>query len=266
MNARRLILAAVAAASVLLGATACASDASSSATPSASSSVAAAPSGDLTIYAAASLRNAFQAVATAFEAEYPQVTVKPIVYDGSSTLATQIVEGAPVDVFASADTKNMTKVTDAKLASSPQNFATNTLVIAVPSANPARIATLADLARPGVPVVLCAPAVPCGSASQTLLKNQGVSVVPVSQEQNVTAVLTKVSSGAADAGLVYATDVRGASGVTAIVPAGADQVVNEYPIAALTGAPNPTAAAAFTAFVTSAAGEQILQSYGFGAP
>jgi molybdate transport system substrate-binding protein len=265
MNARRLILAAVAAASVLLGATACASDASSSATPSASSSVAA-PSGDLTIYAAASLRNAFQAVATAFEAEYPQVTVKPIVYDGSSTLATQIVEGAPVDVFASADTKNMTKVTDAKLASSPQNFATNTLVIAVPSANPARIATLADLARPGVSVVLCAPAVPCGSASQTLLKNQGVSVTPVSQEQNVTAVLTKVSSGAADAGLVYATDVRGASGVTAIVPAGADQVVNEYPIAALAGAPNPTAAAAFTAFVTSAAGEQILQSYGFGAP
>jgi molybdate transport system substrate-binding protein len=156
----------------------------------------------------------------------------------------------------------MDKAADA--AVDPQLFATNTLVIAVPAGNPAGIETLADL--PGATVVLCAPEVPCGAASATLLSNAGVTVTPASQEQNVSAVLTKVAAAEADAGLVYATDVVGDDAVESIVPEGADDVVNRYPIAALAEAANPEAAAAFIAFVLSDAGQAILADFGFGAP
>jgi molybdate transport system substrate-binding protein len=189
------------------------------------------------------------------------MTVTPV-YDGSSTLVTQINEGAPADVFASADEKNMDKAGDA--AVDPQLFATNTLVIAVPAGNPGGVETLADL--PDATVVLCAPEVPCGAASAALLDNAGVSVTPASQEQNVTAVLTKVAAGEADAGLVYATDVVGDDAVESIVPEGAAEVVNRYPIAALADAAYPEAAAAFVAFVLSGAGRAILADFGFGAP
>ncbi|BFM25914.1 molybdate ABC transporter substrate-binding protein [Microbacterium sp. che218] len=217
--------------------------------------------GTVEVYAAASLQRSFDEIATAFEAAHPGVTVSAV-YDGSSTLATQIGEGAPADVFASADEKNMAKV--ASQAPDPQLFAGNTLVIAVPKDNPGKVATLADLAR--VTTVLCAAEVPCGAASQTLLSNAGVAVTPASSEQNVTAVLTKVAAGEADAGLVYATDAKGNSDVEAIVPDGADKVVNNYPIATLTDAPNPEAAAAFTAFVLSDDGQKILADAGFRAP
>ncbi|KTS59748.1 molybdate-binding protein [Microbacterium testaceum] len=217
--------------------------------------------GTLEVYAAASLQRSFDEIATAFEAAHPGVTVSPV-YDGSSTLATQIGEGAPADVFASADEKNMSKV--AAQAPAPQIFAANTLVIAVPAGNPGGVETLEDLSR--VTTVLCAPEVPCGAASQTLLSNAGVTVSPASAEQNVTAVLTKVAAGEADAGLVYATDVVGRADIEAIVPEGADKVVNRYPIAALTDAPNPEAAAAFVAFVLSDDGQRILADAGFRAP
>ncbi|WP_150958396.1 molybdate ABC transporter substrate-binding protein [Microbacterium testaceum] len=218
-------------------------------------------SGTVEVYAAASLQRSFDEIASAFEAAHPDVTVSAV-YDGSSTLATQIGEGAPADVFASADEKNMAKV--AAQAPDPQLFAGNTLVIAVPKGNPGGVASLADLAR--VTTVLCAPEVPCGAASQTLLANAGVAVTPVSSEQNVTAVVTKVAANEADAGLVYATDVNGRDDVEAVVPAGADAVVNRYPIAALTDAPNPGAAAAFVAFVLSDEGRRILTDAGFRAP
>lgn len=217
--------------------------------------------GTLEVYAAASLQRSFDEIATAFEAAHPGVTVSPV-YDGSSTLATQIGEGAPADVFASADEKNMSKV--AAQAPDPRIFAANTLVIAVPAGNPGGVETLEDLSR--VTTVLCAPEVPCGAASQTLLSNAGVTVSPASAEQNVTAVLTKVAAGEADAGLVYATDVVGRADIEAIVPEGADTVVNRYPIAALTDAPNPEAAAAFVAFVLSDDGQRILADAGFRAP
>jgi len=217
--------------------------------------------GTVQVYAAASLQRSFDEIARAFEQQNPGVTVSPV-YDGSSTLATQIGEGAPADVFASADEKNMAKV--AAQAPDPQVFAANTLVIAVPAGNPGRVSTLADLAR--VTTVLCAPEVPCGAASQTLLSNAGVAVTPASSEQNVTAVLTKVAASEADAGLVYATDVVGRDDVEALVPAGADAVVNRYPIAALAAAPNPDAAAAFVAFVLSDEGRTILADAGFRAP
>ncbi|AOX46623.1 molybdate ABC transporter substrate-binding protein [Microbacterium sp. BH-3-3-3] len=257
---RPLRLLVVLAAAALLAA--CASPTASPA-PAASGSAASAATldGTVEVYAAASLQRSFDEIATAFEAAHPGVTVSAV-YDGSSTLATQIGEGAPADVFASADEKNMAKVADQ--APDPRLFAGNTLVIAVPTGNPGAVSTLADLAR--VTTVLCAPEVPCGAASATLLSNAGVTVTPASAEQNVTAVLTKIAAGEADAGLVYATDVVGRDDVEAIVPEGADAVVNRYPIAALTDAPNPDAAAAFVAFVLSNDGQRILADAGFRAP
>lgn len=228
---------------------------------SSTSPTGAALEGELSVYAAASLSGAFDDIAAAFTAENPEVSVSPI-YDGSSTLVTQILEGAPADVFASADEKNMAKAS--AVAIDPTLFGTNTLVIAVPAGNPGGVTGLADLA--GVTTVLCAPEVPCGAASATLLANAGVTVTAASLEQNVTAVLTKVAAGEADAGLVYATDVIGRDDVETIVPEGAADVVNRYPIAALTSAPNPEAAAAFVAFVLSDSGRAILERYGFGAP
>lgn len=222
--------------------------------------------GDLTIYAAASLRTAFDELAEQFEAQHPSLEVLPIVYDGSSTLSTQLIEGAPADLFASADENNMQKVVDAGLANAPELFASNTLVIAVPAGNPAGVTELESLADPALTVVLCAPEVPCGAASHTLLSNAGVSVTPASLEQNVTAVLTKVAAGEADAGLVYATDVRGNADVAEIEAAGSADVVNRYPVAMLTDAANPGAAAAFVAFVVSDEGRAVLADLGFGTP
>lgn len=270
MKTTRLVAVAATALAATLAFAGCSGSAGAahSAAPSASAS---GPAGDLTVYAAASLSGAFDRLAEEFHAEYPAVTVKPITYDGSSVLATQIIGGAPVDVFASADLKNMQKVADAKLAVKPVDFATNTMQIATRPGNPLGITGLPDLAETQtgkVPaVVLCAPVVPCGNASRTLLKDAGVTVKPVSEEQNVTAVLTKVESGDADAGLVYVTDVKAAGAkVTGVPIANADAAVNTYPISTLTGASNRAAADAFVAFVTSAEGQRVLASFGFGKP
>lgn len=227
--------------------------------------------GELTIFAAASLSGAFDELAAQFESDHPGVDVLPISYDGSSVLATQLIEGAPADVFASADERNMTKVTDADLADDPEPFATNTLDIAVAPGNPLGIAGLDSLADGAsatpLTVVLCAPEVPCGGASVTLLDAAGVTVTPASEEQNVTAVLSKVRSGEADAGLVYRTDVTAAGdAVEGVEIANAGDAVNIYPLTALRDATNPDAAAAFVEFVLSSDGRQVLESFGFGAP
>ena len=234
---------------------------------SVSSSSAAALTGTVTIDAAASLKKTFSKLATEFEAQNPGVKVT-ISYDGSGVLATQLIGGAPVDVFASADNKNIAKVTDKKLITSkPVEFATNTLQIAVAPGNPKKIAGLKDLTASGLNVDLCAVAQPCGAAAQTALTAAGVTVKPISLEQSVPAVLTKVESGDADAGLVYRTDVLGAAGkVTGVDFAEAAKAVNHYPIAALDAAPNPAAAKAFIALVTGAAGQKVLSAAGFGAP
>jgi molybdate transport system substrate-binding protein len=226
---------------------------------------AAAPRAELTVYAAASLATAFDELADAFESENPRIDIRPIVYDGSSTLATQLLEGADADVFASADEPNMAKI-ETRVDGASKIFASNTLVIATPAGNPADVGSLEDLADPALTVVLCAPDVPCGAASQRLLDAAGVTVMPASLEQNVTAVLTKVASGDADAGLVYRTDVIGRSDLDSIVPDGADAVVNRYPIAALRESAHPDAAGDFVAFVTGSEGQRILAAHGFGAP
>ncbi|MEV4689296.1 molybdate ABC transporter substrate-binding protein [Microbacterium sp. LWH3-1.2] len=222
--------------------------------------------GDLTVYAAASLKAAFDELATEFEARHPSVDVQPITYDGSSTLATQIIEGAPVDVFASADEKNMQKVVDEGLAADPQVFAGNTLVLVVPAGNPGDVESLDDLATADLTVVLCAAEVPCGAASATLLSNAGVTASVDSYEQNVTAVLTKVAAGEADAGLVYVTDAKTTDAVDAIEIGGAEDVVNRYPIVALSAAASPGVAGAFVAFVLGGEGRHVLTDLGFGAP
>lgn len=223
--------------------------------------------GTITVYGAASLTATFTELAKEFAAANPGVTVHTT-FNGSSVLVTQITGGAPADVFASADLANMAKLATAKLIDGiPVNFATNVLEIAVPSANPANIKSFADLAKPGVKTVVCAPAVPCGAATMAIEKATGVRLTPVSEETAVTGVLTKVATGEADAGLVYLTDITGARGRVIGVPfAESSTAVNTYPIAALTGSANKLAAAAFVKFVTSAAGHKVLAAAGFGKP
>ncbi|MCT9820900.1 molybdate ABC transporter substrate-binding protein [Microbacterium sp. W1N] len=263
MTARRLGAAALVTAALLLAG--CASAADPAPAPS-STPTAAGPTGELTVFAAASLATAFDELAAQFEQAHPGLDVLPISYDGSSTLATQLIEGAPADVFASADEKNMQKVVDADVATGPELFATNVLTLVVPAGNPAGISGLDDLAAADRTVVLCAAEVPCGAASATLLQNAGVTPSVDSYEQNVTAVLTKVAAGEADAGLVYVTDAATTDDVETVDTPGADAVVNRYPIVALDAAPNPEAAAAFVAFVRGPEGRAVLTGLGFGSP
>lgn len=221
----------------------------------------------LRVFAAASLTDTFTELGERFEAENPGVTVE-FSFDGSSTLVTQLQEGAPADVFASADTTTMDQaVDDDLLADNPVDFATNTLEIAVPPGNPADIEDLADLADPDAVVVVCAPAVPCGAASTAVERAAGIDLAPVSEEQNVTDVLNKVASGEADAGLVYVTDIARAGGSVLGVPfAEADRAVNRYPIAALRSSIRAELARAFVDFVTGTVGRDVLADAGFGAP
>jgi molybdate transport system substrate-binding protein len=244
----------------------CASSGSSGATSSTTSNGSDDLSGDLTIYAAASLTASFDELAKKFHSLHPGVTVKPIDYDGSSTLATQLQQGAPADVFASADGANMAKVA-ALIDGKPSVFASNVLEIAVAPGNPQDITRLSDLAASDLKIVLCAPRVPCGAASHKLLDSDHVTLQPASEEQNVTAVVTKVTAGEADAGLVYVTDVAAADGaVDGVEIPDADKAVNEYPIATMKTGQNRPAGKAFARFVLSAAGQKILASYGFGRP
>lgn len=224
-------------------------------------------SGSITVFAAASLKSTFTELADDFEAQNPGAKVT-LSFAGSSDLVTQITQGAPADVFASADTKNMTKLSDAKLvAGTPVDFATNVLEIAVPPTNPASIASFADLAKPGVKVVICAPQVPCGTATKTVEEATGIALKPVSEESSVTDVLGKVTSGEADAGLVYVTDVKNAGDkVKGITFPESSKAVNTYPIATVETSKNKQLAAAFIDTVTGSEGKKVLTHAGFGTP
>lgn len=251
------------AALTLLAACAGPDDTSESASPEGS-----ALAGSVTVFAAASLTSAFTDLAERFEAENPVASVQ-LNFAGSSDLVTQITEGAPADVFASADEKNMAKLIDGGLTDSAAvvDFATNVLTIAVPKTNPAGITGFADLARPGVKTVVCAPQVPCGAAALLAEEATGVTLSPVSEESSVTDVLGKVSSGEADAGLVYATDVLGAAGAVASIDfPEAEQAVNTYPIAALNDSASPDLAQAFVDYVAGPEGRRVLSAAGFGSP
>jgi molybdate transport system substrate-binding protein len=230
------------------------------------SSSAAAPAapGALTVFAAASLKATFTEIGTIFQTENPGSTVT-FNFAGSSDLVTQLTAGAPADVFASADTKNMNKASTANLVSgAPVNFASNILTIVTPPGNPSGITSFADLAKDGVDVVVCAPQVPCGAAAATVETNTGVTLTPVSEENSVTDVLGKVTSGQADAGLVYVTDAKNAGDKVTEVPfPEAAAVVNVYPIATLTAATQPALATKFVDLVTGPEGQQVLAAAGF---
>ncbi len=218
----------------------------------------------VTVYAASSLTGSFEELGDRFEAGHDGVTVE-FNFAGSSDLVAQIREGAPADVFASADQASMDRLVAEDLAAGePAAFATNTLQIVVPADNPARVASIQDLANPEVQVVLCAPEVPCGAASQRLADLAGVSIAPVSEEQKVTDVLAKVETGEADAGLVYVTDVRDAGdAVLGIVVPEASSVVNVYPISAVADSEHGDLAQAFVDLVLSEEGRQVLTAAGF---
>ena len=221
----------------------------------------------LTVYAAASLTSSFEEIGKEFEADHDGVRVK-FSFGGSSDLVAQLQQGAPADVFASADTANMQKAKDDDLVEgAPVDFATNTLEIAVSPDNPAEVASLQDLAKEGTKVVVCAAEVPCGAAAQEVEEAAGIDIKPVSEEQSVTDVLNKVTTGEADAGLVYVTDVQAAGDkVKGIEFPESSSVVNTYPIGALAGSKNKELAQAFVDLVTGDTGQQILADAGFAKP
>lgn len=221
----------------------------------------------IVVFAAASLNESFTEIGAQFETANPGVSVE-FSFAGSSDLLTQLTQGAPADVFASADTEQMDKAAQAGLlAGDPVTFASNTLTIAVAPGNPKEVASLGDLTRPDVSVVVCAPQVPCGSATQRVEQAAGVDVSPVSEESSVTGVLNKVTSGQADAGLVYVTDAFGAGDkVTAVAFPEAEGAVNTYPIATLKQSENTDLARKFVAAVTGQRGQKVLGAAGFAKP
>jgi molybdate transport system substrate-binding protein len=217
--------------------------------------------GPLTVFAAASLTEAFADIGAAFEAANPGVEVQ-FNFASSSDLARQVVEGAPADVYASADLRNMDRVVEADGFVDPVVFATNRAEIIVAPGNPLALDGLADLAARDLVVVLCAPEVPCGAYAEEVFERAGVAVTADSLEENVRAVVTKVTLGEADAGLVYATDIAGVDADGVEIPADVN-VIAEYPIAAVSDADG---AASFVEFVTGPGGQDVLASYGFGPP
>ena len=223
-------------------------------------------SGSITVFAAASLTGAFTTLGEQFQAAHPGTKVT-FNFGGSSTLATQITQGAPADVFASASPTNMATVVSGGAADSPTNFVSNSGEIAVAKGNPGGISSLADLGRSGVTVAVCQAQVPCGQLATTIFGKAGVTVKPVTEEADVRSTLAKVTSGAVDAGIVYVTDVEAAGDAVEGIEIPADQNAStEYPIATLKDSKNPTLAAAFTAYVLSADGEKVLTAAGFAAP
>ena len=247
-------------------ASACGSDSDSSSAAEAPSTEPAV-AGDITVFAASSLTEAFTEIGTAFQAANPDATVT-FNFAGSGDLVTQITQGAPADVFASADESNMTKLTDAAAnAGAPVVVARNTFEIVTEAGNPKGITGLADLADPDLLVVLCADTVPCGKGAAKILQNATITLTPVSFEDKVKGVVTKVTTGEADAGIVFVTDVKAAGDAAGGVEIPADvNVISKYPIVVTKDAPEPEAAQAFVDFVASDQGQQILASYGFLAP
>ncbi|WP_151770942.1 molybdate ABC transporter substrate-binding protein [Streptomyces abyssomicinicus] len=250
----------------LLALSGCASsDDSPSATPETSGSAAPAKlSGEVTVFAAASLKESFTTLGEEFEKVHPGTKVT-FSFGGSDALAASITGGAPADVFAAASPRTMRIVTEAgSISGAPATFVRNQLEIATLPGNPERIDSLEDLTGPDLKVVLCDRTVPCGAAAQKALEAGDVELTPVSYEQDVKAALNKVVLNEADAAVVYKTDVKAAGDKVAGVefPESAE-AVNDYPIALLKDAPNAAAAKAFIALVQSDEGQKVLTGAGF---
>lgn len=240
--------------------------ASACGTSAPSSSSASGLSGTITVFAASSLTAAYMTIGTDFQKSHPGTIVK-FSFGGSSTLVSQIQQGAIGDVFASADQPNMQKLVDAGLVKgAPSTFAHNHLEIVVGAGNPKHVSGPSDLSRAGLVVVLCAPAVPCGRYAAEALQKAGVTVTPASQEADVKAVVSKVALGEADAGIVYATDVKAAGAGTqgVEIPSGLN-VIADYPVALLKDSQNVPVATAFVSYLLGD-GQRTLTRYGFTSP
>ena len=255
------ILRALVGAATLLLLTGCGTDSPEPASSGSSS----APAAPITVFAAASLTEAFTQIGTDFEAKSgSKVTFN---FGSSSTLATQITSGAPADVFAAASPATMKTVTDAGSAGAPVDFVSNTLEIAVPKGNPGQITGLGDFADEDKTIAICAPQVPCGAAAVKVCEAAKITPKPDTLEQDVKATLAKVAADEVDAALVYRTDVIAATeDVEGIEFPESAQAVNTYPIAVLNASKAPDAAQAFVDYVRSPEGQAVLEKAGFAQP
>lgn len=266
---RSLQVAGVSAAALLALSACSSSDDSSDASSTPKSSASSSPklTGTVTVFAAASLKESFTSLGKEFEQAHPGTKVT-FSFGGSDTLAASITGGAPADVFAAASPKTMAIVTDKKdAATTPATFVRNQLEIATLPGNPDKVASLKDLTKSGLKVVLCDKTAPCGAAAQKALDASHLKLTPVSYEQDVKSALTKVELKEADAAVVYKTDVKAAGDKVEGVefPESAD-AINDYPIALLKDAHNAEAAKAFIALVQSPEGQKVLTAAGFLKP
>ncbi|MEU8968308.1 molybdate ABC transporter substrate-binding protein [Streptomyces monashensis] len=268
---RRMLKVAGAGAAALLALSACSSSSKSSDSSgsSAPSEASGSPklSGNVTVFAAASLKESFTTLGKEFEQQHPGTKVS-FNFGGSDTLAASITSGAPADVFAAASPKTMATVTGKKDADgTPATFVRNQLEIATLPGNPHKVASLKDLTASGLKVVLCDKTVPCGAAAQKALDASHLKLTPVSYEQDVKGALNKVELKEADAAVVYKTDVHAAGDkVQGVEFPESAKAVNDYPIVLLKNAPNAAAAKAFIALVQSAEGQKVLSEAGFLKP
>ena len=243
-----------------------ASDSTNSAAPATAASADTAITGEVTVFAAASLQDAFQELATSFEAAHAGVHIT-FDFQGSQDLVTALDGGSPADVLATANNSTMTDAANKGLVGEQTEFATNVLTLIVPAGNPAGVTGINDGSLDKADLVICAPEVPCGEATQKLAAELGVTLNPVSEEQKVTDVRGKVESGEAQAGIVYTTDAAKAGDKVEAIALPPNSVINHYPIALTKSAANSQAAQAFIDYILSPEGQKVLQdTYGFGAP
>ncbi|MFE8948257.1 molybdate ABC transporter substrate-binding protein [Streptomyces sp. NPDC007856] len=265
---RRMLQLAGAGAAALMALSACSSSSdSSNAKSDTSNSASPKLSGDVTVFAAASLKESFTTLGKEFEQQHPGTKVS-FNFGGSDTLAASITGGAPADVFAAASPKTMAIVTAKQDAvGTPATFVRNQLEIATLPGNPGKVSSLKDLTKSGLKVVLCDKTVPCGAAAQKALDAAKLKLTPVSYEQDVKSALNKVELKEADAAVVYKTDVKSAGGkVQGVEFPESAKAINAYPIVLLKNAPNAQTAKAFIALVQSAEGQKVLSEAGFLKP
>jgi molybdate transport system substrate-binding protein len=263
---RRFVV--VAAGLAVVAAAGCSSSTSSKPTAASTGtrSVGTNTSGSITVFAAASLQGTFTQLGKQFEAAHPGSKVT-FSFGPSSGLATQIINGAPADVFASAAVKNMDQVVSAGKAAGPSDFARNKMEVAVPPGNPGHVTSVDNLAKSSVKVAVCQPQVPCGVVAKEVFSNAKISVSPVTQETDVKSVLTKVELGDVDAGMVYVTDVKAAgSKVKGVKIPSSENATTTYPIATVSKSSHAATARAFVNYVLSPTGQKVLTAAGFEKP
>ena len=271
---RRAAIAAVSLLSVLSLA-ACGGSASNNSTGAASGAASASASGGagkatgkvtgkVTVLAAASLQGAFEEIEKTVEKDNPGLDVT-FDFQGSQDLVSSLAGGNSADVLATANNSTMKTAAEQKLVGDQTEFATNVLTLIVPKGNPKKITGL-DSSLDGANLVICAPEVPCGEATQKLSIALGVTLNPASEEQKVTDVRGKVESGEADAGIVYTTDAAAAKDKADKIDIPDGGVVNHYPIAQTASPENAAGAKVFIDAVTGKTGQEVLAKYGFGKP